>query len=302
MLLSTIFCPGIALIPSRHPVGNQTGFFAIHGQAPGNGRLRVGSVGLCQNFVQTESLVLSGERKPYLIVFLLRPRPLGGFRLQLAKAARRAEQIRKAEKILILRQRADTGQRVDQLQTAAVFGQQLVALGAQIGGVVLFRAAVTVEFRLFGVCGAAVAVLVLVGQLVAGLTAAHLGGQTVIAVAGSTVFRGVKLLVFQQAAQQQINICGILVAVNALRHLRGGLFEPLPGLGQIEKLFCHCLFCQRQQGIGVAVVGGLHQLGQAHPFHGPGFLRRLGSRSSIGIVQRIQLLLCLFTAGVGGTL
>ena len=120
--------------------------------------------------------------------------------------------------------------------------------------------------------------------------------------AGSTVFRGVKLLVFQQTAQQQINICGILVAVDALRHLRGGLFQPLPGLGQIEKLFCHCLFCQRQQGIGVAVVGGLDQLRQAHAFHGPGFLRRLGSRSSVGIVQRIQFLLCLLTAGVGGTL
>ena len=129
ILFCTIFGPEEEPFANPKLVGNKTGFFAIHGQTPGNGRLRVCAVRFSQNFTEVKCFFLSGECDHDIPVFLLRPRPLGGFRFQLAKAARRAEQVHKAENILILRQGADAGQHVNELQAAAVFGQHLVALG-----------------------------------------------------------------------------------------------------------------------------------------------------------------------------
>ena len=129
VLFGAVFGPRKNVFPGQCPVGNHPGFFAIHGQTPGNGRLRVCAVRFSQNFTEVKCFFLSGECDHDIPVFLLRPRPLGHFGLQLAETARRAEQVHKAENILILRQGADAGQHVNELQAAAVFGQHLVALG-----------------------------------------------------------------------------------------------------------------------------------------------------------------------------
>ena len=120
--------------------------------------------------------------------------------------------------------------------------------------------------------------------------------------AGGAVLGGVKLLALQQAAQQQIDLCGVLVAVYALGHLLGGPFQPLLRLGQVKKFLAHRLLGQRQQRIGVAAVGSLDQLGQAHALHSPGLSRGLGGSCSVGAVQRVQLLAGLLAACIGGAL